>query len=253
MNEREKAELSTPNTTTPVSQLTYGTVLGVLALVVLVLVFRKPHAFFNPQFFVEDGTVFFLDAYELGEASLFKPYNGYLHLVPRLVALGSSYFILEVQPILFSYACLLIVLGLTAYILRSRVDLLRKELYPLALVLIPIGAFVYLHLTNIQWFTCVFLVLIIIQHRPRTWLQGGLDLVIVVLAGLTGPFAIPLLYKSRAFNLPVKIVLTLVVIAIAVFAVWFTLHQLGKIVAPLKELWQEVDLWELWQESGAMR
>jgi len=65
--------------------------------------------------------------------------------------------------------------------------------------------------------------------------------VLALLLFVLGPFALPLLYKSRAFNLPVKILLTVVVVAIAVFAVWITLHLLGEIVAPIKELWAEMD------------
>jgi len=65
--------------------------------------------------------------------------------------------------------------------------------------------------------------------------------VLALLLFALGPFALPLLYKSRAFNLPVKIVLTVVVVAIAVFAVWVTLYLLGEIVAPIKEVWAEME------------
>ena len=58
---------------------------------------------------------------------------------------------------------------------------------------------------------------------------------------MLGPFALPLLYKSRAFNPLMKIVLTVVVAAIAVFAVWVILYYLGQIVEPLKEVWQEME------------
>jgi len=54
-----------------------------------------------------------------------------------------------------------------------------------------------------------------------------------------GPFALPVLYKSRAFNTPVKIALTIVVLIIAVVAVWVTLYLVGQVTTTLKEAWAE--------------
>jgi hypothetical protein len=65
--------------------------------------------------------------------------------------------------------------------------------------------------------------------------------VLALLLLVLGPFALPFLYKSRAFNLPVKIVLTVVVVAIAVVAIWVTLYALGTIVAPIEEVWREMN------------
>jgi len=47
------------------------------------------------------------------------------------------------------------------------------------------------------------------------------------------------LYKSRAFNTPVKIALTIVVLIIAVVAVWVTLYLVGQVTTTLKEAWAE--------------
>jgi hypothetical protein len=68
------------------------------------------------------------------------------------------------------------------------------------------------------------------------WVVLGLLLFVL------GPFALPFLYRSRAFGLPMKIVLTVVVCAIAAFAVWITLYLIGQIAAPVKELWHELNL-----------
>ena len=62
--------------------------------------------------------------------------------------------------------------------------------------------------------------------------------VVLGLLMILGPFALPLLYKSRAFRLPMKLVLTVVVLTIAVAAIWLTLYLIGRIAEPLKELWQ---------------
>ena len=52
----------------------------------LVLYARMPDAFSHPQFWAEDGTIFFLDAHSGGWRALLDPYSGYLHLIPRAVA-----------------------------------------------------------------------------------------------------------------------------------------------------------------------
>lgn len=64
--------------------------------------------------------------------------------------------------------------------------------------------------------------------------------VVLGLLMILGPFALPLLYKSRAFRLPMKLVLTVAVLAIAVAAVWLTLYLIGRIVEPLREMWRSL-------------
>ena len=66
------------------------------------------------------------------------------------------------------------------------------------------------------------------------WVVLGLLLFVL------GPFALPFLYKSRAFSMPMKIFLTVVVMVIAVIAVWVTLYLIGRIVAPIQEAWPEL-------------
>ena len=53
-------------------------------LAFIVIISRRPDAILNPQFWAEDGSVFYAQAYNKGIInSLFLPYAGYLHAVPR--------------------------------------------------------------------------------------------------------------------------------------------------------------------------
>jgi hypothetical protein len=54
-----------------------------------ILALRRPDAFAHPQFWAEDG-YFFERNYTLGLKAIFLPYAGYLHLVPRLIAVFAS-------------------------------------------------------------------------------------------------------------------------------------------------------------------
>jgi hypothetical protein len=75
---------------------------ALFALVFLILVSRKPDAFFHAQFYAEDGVVFYREQLVYGVQSLLFPYNGYLHLVPRFTALLASFFPAIAAPFIFS-------------------------------------------------------------------------------------------------------------------------------------------------------
>src|SRR3954469_13020568 len=51
-----------------------------------ILFARRPDMVLNPQFWAEDGPVFFAQARIHGIAALVEPYAGYFHTVLRLVA-----------------------------------------------------------------------------------------------------------------------------------------------------------------------
>jgi hypothetical protein len=62
--------------------------LALLWLVCAVVLFaRRPDLLNNPQFYAEDGKLFFHDAVLYGFGALVAPYAGYHQLIPRLVAL----------------------------------------------------------------------------------------------------------------------------------------------------------------------
>ena len=53
---------------------------------VVALYLKQPHVFHLPQFYAEEGRLFFAEAYNDGWASLFYTANGYFHVFPRLLA-----------------------------------------------------------------------------------------------------------------------------------------------------------------------
>src|ERR1700753_3027620 len=59
----------------------------VFAIAFAAVLSRRPDALFNPQFFGEDGSIWFPDAYSFGWLlPLFHSQNGYFQTLPRLVA-----------------------------------------------------------------------------------------------------------------------------------------------------------------------
>jgi hypothetical protein len=87
---------------------------------IAVLVTRRPDAILHPQFWAEDGTVFYAQAYNhpsIGQ--IFAPSAGYLQLLPRFVALAAQLFPLSWGPAIFAFVGIA-VQGAPAALLVSR-------------------------------------------------------------------------------------------------------------------------------------
>jgi hypothetical protein len=60
--------------------------------------------------------------------------------------------------------------------------------------------------------------------------------VLTLLFVVFGPFALPLLWRSRRFTRLWKTVLSLVVVGVTALAVWQIWHVLNQALAPLRQL-----------------
>ena len=85
-----------------------------LALATGILLLRRPDAFLRPRFSAEDGTIFFRQAMEDGLAAFAVPDAGYLHLVPRIVALAATALPSAAAPWVYAYGSLLCLLAVGA-------------------------------------------------------------------------------------------------------------------------------------------
>ena len=75
------------------TRLLLGTLLAALLLL------RRPGSLLHPQFWAEDGPLFFQDAFNHGfRSTILQPASGYLHSFPRLVAGLSLLVPLEQAP-----------------------------------------------------------------------------------------------------------------------------------------------------------
>ena len=84
-----------------------------------IVVSRRPDALSDPQFFAEDGAVWFPDAYNFGFRCLVLTHGGYLHTLTRLVALLSVLFPFTAAPLVMNL-CALFVQVLPANLLHHR-------------------------------------------------------------------------------------------------------------------------------------
>lgn len=207
----------------------------------LVIYFRRPDSFYNPQFWAEEGSRFFADAYHQGFKSLFNTCNGYFHLFPRLLAciLKSLHIPYEFFPAIFCYSWLFILFLILFYIWkRLPFNSIQKFFLAIVVTLIPIQSEIIMNLTNIQWILVLFPI-IIFSSADKTinakWFW--IDIIVLILAGLTGPnftVMLPLffilLYKNRKdFSIKNKKSVLLILSILCGIAVAISLFNYGSV------------------------
>jgi hypothetical protein len=165
------------------------TLLAVAAL----LVTRRIHAILHPQFYAEDGCVFWLEQYLHGWRALGIPYAGYLHLAPRVIAGIASWFDPAAAPALLCAGAILVHLAVVAWLLSPRIELPAKPLLALATVLVPHTCEVFTNVTNVQWPLALALILLALARDATSAGQRWFDRATLVGVGLTGPFVLFLL------------------------------------------------------------
>ncbi len=171
----------------------------VIFLFGMVAVFsRLPGALLHPQFFAEDGWVWYQQAYNLHWLpSLGMAQAGYLQTLPRLVAGIALWFPLQWAPLIMNLAGATIqVLPLNA-LLSSRCSTwgpLPLRLCMAALYLaIPNAPEVHIVLTNAMWHLAVLQALLAFSSPPLSWRGRLTDVLLFGIGSISGPFSIILL------------------------------------------------------------
>lgn len=172
---------------------------AVVALVAAgVVISRRPDAFTNPQFYAEDGTVWYSQAYDAGPwQALTIGYQGHYLTQPRLVALLAAPFGPGPAPLIDNICGLLFQIAPVLFLLSSRFD----AIVPSRWVRLVLGA-VYLllpsnelHVTiaSAQFHLAVLAMLVVIAAPPRRWYWYAFDAATIALLALTGGFVYVLL------------------------------------------------------------
>jgi hypothetical protein len=160
-----------------------------------VVISRRPDAILKPQFWAEDGLIWYVDAYTIGLRSLLRPDVGYLQTLPRVVALAAQPLPLLWAPAAFSIAAIAIQV-LPAVILLSRrfmrLSLSGRALMALLYLVLPNSWEVHANLTNAQCHLALLACAVTLAEPSRTLAWRVFDVVVLAFAGLTGPFCLAL-------------------------------------------------------------
>jgi hypothetical protein len=170
--------------------------LGLLCFAALVS--RSPSVVFRPQFWAEDGQLFYQQAHALGFLhTLIIPYGGYLLTLPRLTACLSLLLPLFLAPLLFNLVALLVQCLPAVYLFSARMQnigpLPARILLAFLYIGVPNVAKVHGNLSNAQWHLAVLCCLILLAPPPRSVRAAAFDVTVLSLGAFTGPFAICLL------------------------------------------------------------
>ncbi|WP_428392774.1 hypothetical protein [Lichenicoccus sp.] len=175
--------------------------LRVLLIAVLcfgLLLCRRPAVLLHADFWAEDGWNWYPDAYNAGGHSLLVPYAGYAQTICRLVALAATPFPLLWAPTIFALAALGIETTAAVLLLSRRLDDVwprraSRALFAGMALLLPNSFELYGNLTNAQWTLSLIGFLLLVATPARRPLGRALDLAVLSLCGLSGPFCLFLL------------------------------------------------------------
>ena len=156
----------------------------------LAIYLKVPDQFKNPQFWAEDGTIFFMEAQAHGIKSIILPYAGYLHLTPRLVALFADFFPIIFAPAIYFYMSILILIIVAWNFLSTYDGQGFKFLLVGSMVVVPINGEVFNSLTNLQWLLAPFLILLCIFDSKVNNKEKTITYISLALISLSGPFCI---------------------------------------------------------------
>ena len=173
-------------------------------LAAIAIVSRRPDVVLRPQFYAEDGVIWYAQAYNLGWLhALSLPEGGYLNTLPRLAAALALLVPLHAAPLVMN------LLGIAIQVLPVNVLLSPRcaayGSFPVRLFLaaiylaLPNSNEVFVVITNAQFHLALAACLLAFARPPATWLGRIFDVAVFLVSGLTGPFCLVLLPLAAVF------------------------------------------------------
>ncbi|REE20125.1 hypothetical protein B0G71_3250 [Paraburkholderia sp. BL27I4N3] len=176
---------------------------GIWLLAVFAITFgltfaRMPQRLTQGFLWAEDASIFLKGGYEEGFRSIFAPYAGYLHAVPRLlVAAYASVGSPVHAPLVLAWVCAIVLAGAATLLFTAvyrHVGRVAAMCFALALIVVPQDGEIWLTVTNLQWILGPLLLVLL----WREFVAGQvfpvrvfyLDAALIVLLALTGPFGL---------------------------------------------------------------
>lgn len=211
-------------------------------LAVLFLYYIKAMTFvLSPQFWAEDGPVFFSDAWTYGWGSITRIQAGYYVIVIRIIALIATFPPIKHAALICS-GISVVIAALPIYLILSRrsdkilPDFTSKMVMALIYLVGPGSYEIYGNITNLQWFLPFWTILFIFSaHSPHKAVRI-LEYIFLLLASLTGPFVvfifpiyvILLVFRQVKLNYAVAILL-LITFALQSYSVFTTPQAAGQL------------------------
>ena len=229
-------------TTTTREGIGFGWQVTVFIAALLAIFTRLPGALLHPQFFAEDGWVWYQQAYNLHWLrSLALPQAGYMQTLPRLFAGVAMLFPMQWAPLVMNFAGAVIqALPVSALLSRRCTPwgpLPVRMLMAVVYIAIPDAPEIHVVLTNAMWHLALLQALLAFSVPPLSWRGRVSDILLFAIGGVSGPFCILLLPAVFIFWWFRRQRWTLVVLALlfagAFIQVLSILHTVKRPGAPL--------------------
>jgi hypothetical protein len=194
--------------------------IAIFVFACITIVSRQPDALFHAQFWAEDGHVWFADAYNLGWwQSLFRVFEGYVEIFPRLGAALALLVPLRSAPLVLNVLAICVRAIPVSLLISSRSaiwgTLGHRALLAAIYLGLPNTGELNSTITNSQWFLAFSTFLILVAVKPRNRLERWFDFSILILCAFSGPFCIFLLpiaaflvwrFRGRAYRIETAII-----------------------------------------------
>jgi len=168
---------------------------AIFLLACVIVISRRPDAVFHPQFFAEDGHIWFADAYNYGcWTALFRTQDGYLQTLPRLGASLALLVPFSLVPLTLNLIAIVIQALPASLLLLGRSSpwgSLRDRVLLAGIYLaLPNSYEISFGITESQWPLALCAFLLLAATSPPGIFARIVDLVILLLCALTGPFCV---------------------------------------------------------------
>jgi hypothetical protein len=170
-----------------------GSVVILLALATLVLLYRTPSSFVEPQFKSEDGIIFYAQQRELGLATLVTPYNGYYHTIIRILVELIAPMPTLFAPAFYALAWLGVYSLVVAYCWAQYPNKKWAPFVALVPAFVSHTGEVFMSMTYTIWIAGLFLTAFVLMTVPqfKSWNRYLLTGLLLIFS-LSGPFSVAL-------------------------------------------------------------
>lgn len=172
----------------------------------LLVISRRPDAIMHARFWAEDGNLFYADVYNRGLlATLAVPQSGYFQELPTLAAGLARLVPLALAPLVTNSIAIAVRVLPVGLLLSRRAqtispDIAVRVLLATLYIALP-GTFESnANIDNALWYLAVAAVIVLMLRPPMRRPARALDVMILVLCGLTGVFSIALAPLAFAYR-----------------------------------------------------
>src|SRR5262249_21512428 len=167
---------------------------GVAVAIAVLLVLRRTDGISNPQFWAEDGSVFFQENLTLGcRHALHTFFRGFPYIVQKVVACAATPFPIARVPLVYSVVAYIVAAAsIASFSLPAFRHVICNDglrvLFCVAIAALPQATELVGSVTNASWYLGIWLMLLPLMRLPRSLI----GLTMLAAAALIATFSVPL-------------------------------------------------------------